>query len=322
MTPRLDTRPRVIALMGPTASGKSAYALELAQRLDGEIVSVDSALVYRGLDIGAAKPSRDEQLRAPHHLMDVRDPWHPYSAAEFAADAGVAIDTIIARGKLPILAGGTGLYFRALLEGLAQMPEADAAQRVALAAEAELRGWAALHEELAAVDPAAALRIHATDAQRIQRALEVYRLTGRAISEWQRDARQTMPCWKALKLVLAPQDRAVLHARIEQRFDAMLSAGFLDEVQALRRLPQLASHPAPLQLPAIRAVGYRQAWEMFDGEGDAALFRERAIAATRQLAKRQFTWLRSELDARWFDPMTARVQLDAAVDGFLGLRSA
>lgn len=322
MTPMLDTRPRVIALMGPTASGKSACALELAQRLGGEIVSVDSALVYRGLDIGAAKPNRDEQALVPHHLIDVRDPCQPYSAAEFAADAGIAIDAIIARGKLPILAGGTGLYFRALLEGLAHMPEADAAQRTAITAEAEIRGWAALHEELAKVDPAAAQRIHATDAQRIQRALEVYRLTGRAISEWQRDARQSTPRWKALKLVLAPPDRALLHARIEQRFDAMLSEGFLDEVHALRRLPELVSHPAPLQLPAIRAVGYRQAWEMLDGEGDAPLFRERAIAATRQLAKRQFTWLRSELDARWFDPVSARPQLDAAVEGFLGLRSA
>lgn len=318
MTPTLDFRPRVIALMGPTASGKSASALALAERFDGEIVSVDSALVYRGLDIGAAKPTCEEQARVPHHLMDVRDPWQPYSAAEFAVDAAVAIDAIIARGRLPILAGGTGLYFRALLEGLAAMPEADAAQRAAITAEAEVRGWGALHVELARVDPAAAQRIHATDAQRIQRALEVYRLSGRAISEWQRDAPQVAPRWKVLKLVLAPPDRGVLHARIESRFDAMLAEGFLDEVRDLRGLPGLASHPAPLQLPAIRAVGYRQAWQLLDGDGDANTFRERAIAATRQLAKRQFTWLRGELDARWFDPVTQRKQLDKAVAGFLG----
>ncbi|MGV8922288.1 MAG: tRNA (adenosine(37)-N6)-dimethylallyltransferase MiaA [Thermomonas sp.] len=322
MTPTLDTRPRIIALMGPTASGKSAYALDLADRLDGEIVSVDSVLVYRGLDIGAAKPARDEQARVPHHLMDVRDPWQPYSAAEFAVDAAVAIDGILARGKLPILAGGTGLYFRALLEGLAAMPEADAAQRAAIAAEAEASGWPGMHAALARVDAAAARRIHATDAQRIQRALEVYRLSGRAISEWQRDAKMKTSCWKVLKLVLAPPDRAVLHARIEQRFDAMLVEGFLDEVHALRGLPELATHAAPLELPAIRAVGYRQAWQWLDGDGDATLFRERAIAATRQLAKRQFTWLRGELAARWFDPVTQRMPLDAAVAGFIGQPSA
>ena len=318
MTLALDKRPRVIALMGPTASGKSAYALELAARLDGEIVSVDSALVYRGLDIGAAKPTRDEQARVPHHLMDVRDPWHTYSAAEFAVDAAVAIEAIIERGRLPILAGGTGLYFRALLEGLASMPQADSAMREAITAEAATRGWAALHGDLADVDPEAARRIHATDAQRIQRALEVFRLSGRPISDLQREAIIARPHWKTLKLVLAPPRREVLHARIEQRFDVMLADGFLDEVRALRSQPELATHPAPLQLPAIRAVGYRQAYEFLDGDCDAATFRERAIAATRQLAKRQFTWLRGELDARWFDPVTQRTPLDAAVAGFLG----
>ncbi len=318
MTPTLDTRPRIIALMGPTASGKSAYALDIAERLDGEIVSVDSVLVYRGMDIGAAKPTRDEQARVPHHLMDVRDPWQPYSAAEYAVDATTAIDDILARGKLPILAGGTGLYFRALLEGLAAMPEADAGERAAIAAEAEVSGWPAMHAALARVDPAAAKRIHATDAQRIQRALEVYRLSGRQISDWQRDARPKPSCWKVLKLVLAPPDRAVLHARIEQRFDAMLAGGFLDEVHALRGLAGLVTHAARLELPAIRAVGYRQAWQWLDGDGDAASFRDRAIAATRQLAKRQFTWLRGELDARWFDPTTQRTPLDTAVAGFIG----
>ncbi len=314
----LDTRPRCIALMGPTASGKSAYALELAERLGGEIVSVDSALVYRGLDIGAAKPARDEQARVPHHLIDVREPWQPYSAAEFASDARVAVDAILARGRIPILAGGTGLYFRALLDGLADMPDADPALREAITADADARGWAALHADLAVVDPAAAARIHATDAQRIQRALEVQRLTGRPISDWQRESTRVRFPARVLKLVLSPADRAVLHARIEQRFDVMLGAGFLDEMRALRALPQLRAHPAPLELPAVRAVGYRQAWEFLDGACDAATFRARAIAATRQLAKRQFTWLRREVDARWFDPLAQRAQLDDAVGGFIG----
>jgi tRNA dimethylallyltransferase len=322
MASTLDHRPRArplaVALMGPTASGKSAYALELAERLDGEIVSVDSALVYRGLDIGAAKPTRDEQARVPHHLMDLREPWQPYSAAEFATDARVAIDGIVARGRTPILAGGTGLYFRALLEGLADMPDADPALRAEITADAETRGWAALHAELDAVDPVAAARIHATDAQRIQRALEVHRLSGRPISAWQRDAKRARFPARMLKLVLSPPDRALLHARIEQRFDAMLEAGFLDEVHALRALPGVRAHPQPLDLPAIRAVGYRQAWQFLEGDCDAATFRDRAIAATRQLAKRQFTWLRGETDARWFDPVTQRTSLDAAVAGFIG----
>lgn len=314
----LDARRRAVALMGPTASGKSAYAIELAQRLDGEIVSVDSALVYRRLDIGAAKPTQAEQAQAPHHLLDLREPWQPYSAAEFAIDAKRAIDGIVARGRLPILAGGTGLYFRALLEGLSDMPEADEAMRATIAAEAGERGWAALHAELANIDPEAGARIHATDAQRIQRALEVHRLSGKPISAWQREARAERLPLKVLKLALAPPQRALLHARIEHRFDAMLADGFLDEVRALRALPQLASHPRPLDLPALRAVGYRQAWEYLEGASTPAEFRERAIAATRQLAKRQYTWLRGELDARWFDPLSQREALEAAVAGFLG----
>ena len=318
MATALDRRPHAIALMGPTASGKSAYALELAERLDGEIVSVDSALVYRGLDIGAAKPTREEQERVPHHLVDVRGPWQPYSAAEFATDARIAIDAIVARGRIPILAGGTGLYFRALLEGLADMPHADENVRAGITADADVRGWAALHADLAVVDAEAAARIHATDAQRIQRALEVHRLSGRSITSWQREARGERLPLKVLRLVLSPPDRAVLHERIEQRFDAMLAAGFLNEVRALRALPELQAHPGALDLPAVRAVGYRQAWEFLDGACDAATFRDRAIAATRQLAKRQFTWLRGELDARRFDPVTQRTQLDDAVAGFIG----
>ena len=304
--------------MGPTASGKTALALDWAARFDGEIVSVDSALVYRGLDIGSAKPDAAERARAPHHLLDVCEPWQRYSAATFAVDARRAIAGIVARGRVPILAGGTGLYFRALLEGLADMPHADERVRASITADADLRGWAALHADLALIDAEAAARIHATDTQRIQRALEVHRLSGRSITSWQREARgQRLPL-KVLRLVLSPPDRAVLHGRIEQRFDAMLAAGFLDEVRALRALPGLQAHPDPLELPAVRAVGYRQAWGFLDGDCDAATFRDRAIAATRQLAKRQFTWLRGELDARRFDPVTQRTQLDAAVAGFIG----
>jgi len=313
-----DTRPPAIALMGPTASGKTALALDWAARFGGEIVSVDSALVYRGLDIGAAKPTAAERAAAPHHLIDVRDPWQPYSAAEFAADARAAVEDILARGRLPILAGGTGLYFRALLDGLSAMPEADDAVRARLDAEAAERGWAALHAELATVDPIAAARIHATDPQRIRRALEVYRVSGRPISAWQGEAAAgpRFPC-RVLRLAIAPVDRAVLHARIERRFDAMLGAGFLDEVRALRALPALRDHPAPLDLPALRAVGYRQAWEHLAGDTDAATFRDRGIFATRQLAKRQLTWLRGRHDLRWFDPDTGRDRLDGALHAFL-----
>ncbi|MCF7221147.1 tRNA (adenosine(37)-N6)-dimethylallyltransferase MiaA [Marilutibacter chinensis] len=311
-----DPRPLAIALMGPTASGKTALALDWAARFGGEIVSVDSALVYRGLDIGAAKPSRDERAQVPHHLIDVCDPWRPYSAAEFAADAHRALDAIIARGRLPVLAGGTGLYFQALLEGLSPMPEADPVTRSAIEAEAAVHGWPAMHAELAAIDPEAAVRIHATDPQRIQRALEVWRLSGRTISDWRREPRRRLP-YRVLKLVLAPSDRAMLHARIVRRFDAMLAAGFLDEVRALRALPELRAHPAPLDLPAIRAVGYRQAWEFLDGRAGEGDFRDRAIFATRQLAKRQLTWLRGQLDARWFDPQSQRRELDDALGLFL-----
>ena len=347
------SRPRAIALMGPTASGKSVYALELAQRLGGEIVSVDSALVYKRLDIGSAKPTRGERDRVPHHMLDLREPWQPYSAAEFAVDARAAVEAIHARGRWPILAGGTGLYFRALLNGLSAMPAADTALRAQIAEEAARSGWAALHAQLAQVDPQAATRIHATDAQRVQRALEVYRLSGRAISDWQRETSAAPPWIDVLQLALAPPQRADLHARIEARFDAMLGGGFLDEVRALRALPELASHPAPLDLPALRAVGYRQAWEYLDavespsptgrgggvrvgagdGPGDvsdtpsglhAAMtqrdeeqhFRHRAIAATRQLAKRQYTWLRGMRELQWLDPVSGRDALDAVVDAF------
>ena len=313
----IDLRPPVIAVMGPTASGKTAFAIALAQRFGGEIVSVDSALVYRGLDIGAAKPDLAERAGVPHHLLDLRAPWQPYSAAEFAADARAAIDDILGRGRLPILAGGTGLYFQALLRGLSPMPAADPALREVLAVEAAARGWPAMHAELAGIDPAAAARIGPNDPQRIQRALEVYRLSGETISAWQRRPPPPRPPWRVLPLVLAPRERAVLHERIARRFDLMLAAGFLDEVRRLRALPGLQAVARPLDLPALRAVGYRQAWEHLDGAFDAAQLRDRGIFATRQLAKRQITWLRGELDARWFDPVHDADRLRDAVGAFL-----
>ena len=306
-----DMRPLAIALMGPTASGKTALAVEWAERLGTEIVSVDSALVYRGLDIGSAKPDAATLARAPHRLVDIRDPHEPYSAAQFAGDALAAMGELSAQGRVPILCGGTGLYFRALFEGLSAMPEADPAMRAALAVEAIERGWPALHAELARVDPIAAARIHASDTQRITRALEVQRLSGRPISDWQGDTDRVVFPFRVLKLILAPNDRAVLHERIALRFEQMLAAGFLDEVRRLMADPRL--HP---DLPSMRAVGYRQAWAHLSGETDATSFREQAVAATRQLAKRQFTWLRRELDGRWLDPMAQRTQLDAALTLF------
>lgn len=313
-----DSRPRAIAVMGPTASGKTAFAVALAQRYGGEIVSVDSALVYRGLNIGAAKPDAHERGGITHHLIDVREPWQPYSAADFACGARSAMDDILARGAIPILVGGTGLYFQALLRGLAPMPEANPAIRQSIAIQSQHLGWPALHLQLSRVDPRAASRIHPTDAQRIQRALEVYQLSGKTMSQWQQEAGGQAPLpVRLLKLVLAPHERATLHWRIERRFDGMLQMGFLDEVRTLRALPQLASHPAPLDLPALRAVGYRQAWEYLDGLCDADEFRQRALAASRQLAKRQLTWLRAQLEIRWFDPTMDTLRLDHAVQLFM-----
>ncbi|RXR05327.1 tRNA (adenosine(37)-N6)-dimethylallyltransferase MiaA [Pseudoxanthomonas composti] len=312
-------RPAAIALMGPTASGKTALAMEWAHRLNGEIISVDSALVYRGLDIGAAKPDAAMRAAVPHHLIDVRDPWQTFSAAEFAQAARAAAREIAARGRLPILAGGTGLYFQALLQGLAPMPPADPALRAQIAAEAAQVGWPALHAQLAQVDAEAAARIKPTDPQRIQRALEVFRLSGQPITHWQRQPGSDRLPMRVLKLAIAPPERAVLHGRIQARFDAMLAEGFLDEVRALRALPQMQAVAAPLDLPAVRAVGYRQAWEHLDGLIDAAGFRERAIQATRQLAKRQLTWLRGQPDLRWFDPAADQGRLEDALALFLGL---
>ena len=315
MAAREDDRPLAIALMGPTASGKTALALDWAQRLDPEVISVEAALVYRGLDIGAAKPDPATLARIPHRLVDVRDPHQTYSAADFASDALAAMQALAARGKVPLLAGGTMLYFHALLHGLSPMPAAEPALRAQLQSELDARGAAALHAELSHHDPVAAARIHVNDPQRLLRALEVFRLSGRPISDWQRAARAQPFPFRVLRLVLAPADRAVLHERIERRVDAMLAAGLLDEVRRLRADPRL--HP---DLPSMRAVGYRQAWRFLDDATTATGFRDEAIAATRQLAKRQLTWLRGELDARWLDPAVDAAELELALVHFVTRR--
>ncbi|WP_395686311.1 tRNA (adenosine(37)-N6)-dimethylallyltransferase MiaA [Caenimonas koreensis] len=286
---------RAIALAGPTASGKTACALAIAAQHDAEIISVDSALVYRGMDIGTAKPTAAERAIAPHHLLDIRDPLQAYSAAEFAADATRLIGEINARGKLALLAGGTMLYFKALFGGLDAMPPADTAVREELDALAALKGWPAMHAMLQEVDPVTAARLAPNDSQRVQRALEVYRISGQPLSAFHTsNASREMP-FKSMPLFsLEPVNRAWLHQRIAQRFDAMLAAGFVQEVIALRARGDLNA-----DLPSMRCVGYRQAWELLDEqERTGAAFamntlRERGIAATRQLAKRQLTWLRS-----------------------------
>ncbi len=288
--------PPVVLLMGPTASGKSAAAMMLAQRFDGEIVGVDSAQVYRGMDIGTAKPSGAERAQVPHHLIDIADPGERYSAARFVADARAAIAGIRARGKLPILAGGTMLYFKALREGLSALPPADAELRAELDAKAARIGWPAMHADLARVDPATAQRLSSMDAQRIQRALEVWTLAGVPLSQLQGRRASGASLGPVVSVALVPSDRARLHQEIAHRFDAMLAAGLLDELAQLRRRHELS--PA---LPSMRCVGYRQAWEFQDGLIDAATLRLRAVAATRQLAKRQYTWLRAT-DAVRVDP--------------------
>ena len=290
---------RYIALAGPTASGKTAAALAIAQQYPVEIISVDSALVYRGMTIGTAKPSAAELASVPHHLIDIRDPLHAYSAAEFVQDANLLIHDITARGRLPLLVGGTMLYLKALTDGLDDMPKADAALRADIALQATARGWPALHAELALVDPVTALRLKPNDSQRISRALEIYRLTGLPMAHFHqqnttnnRAARAQSTCATAL-ISLEPNDRAWLHARIAQRFDAMLAAGFIDEVKALRARGDLHA-----DLPSMRCVGYRQAWEALDGASPMAELRDKGIFATRQLAKRQITWLRSMPERR------------------------
>ncbi|MDP2096527.1 MAG: tRNA (adenosine(37)-N6)-dimethylallyltransferase MiaA, partial [Hydrogenophaga sp.] len=289
-----STQPACIALAGPTASGKSAASLAMAQRWPVEIISVDSALVYRGMDIGTAKPTPAELAQVPHHLINIRDPLQAYSAAEFVADATRLMGEIRARGRTPLLVGGTMLYFKALMHGMDDMPRADAAVRERIEARAHALGWPALHAELAQVDAPTAARLSPNDSQRIQRALEVFAVSGQPISAFQTGTSAIPnPLAGGALLSLEPNDRAWLHARIAQRFDAMLDGGFLDEVRRLRARGDL--HP---DLPSMRCVGYRQAWETLDAAGDTpnaaqlAELRERGVAATRQLAKRKITWLR------------------------------
>ena len=291
--------------MGPTASGKTGLAVSLVQHQPLEIISVDSALVYRGMDIGTAKPDAATLMRAPHHLLDIRDPTGTYSAAAFRADVLRLMEKITASGKTPLLVGGTMLYFRALLHGLDALPQADSALRAAIEEEAAQHGWPALHKTLARLDPETAARLKSTDAQRIQRALEVIRLTGKPMSGLLKQQQSALP-YRVLQLALIPGDRGVLHQRIAQRFDAMLAAGLLDELTALRRSHVL--HPG---LPAMRCVGYRQAWEYLESEIDLNSLREKGIAATRQLAKRQLTWLRSWQGAVALDCLSADLESQA-----------
>lgn len=291
--------------MGPTASGKTALAVGLVERFPLEIVSVDSALVYRDMGIGTAKPDAATLAHAPHHLLDIRDPTEAYSAAAFCDDARRLMADIAARGRVPLLVGGTMLYFRALLQGLDDLPRADAALRKELEAEAAARGWPALHAELAAVDPATAARLAPNDSQRIGRALEIFRLTGTPMSALLDRVQSELP-YRVLQLALIPSDRAVLHQRIAARFDAMLAAGLVDEVDTLRRRYALNA-----DLPSMRAVGYRQAWAYLDGDIDLKGLREQGIAATRQLAKRQLTWLRSWPDVVELDCLADDLDLRA-----------
>lgn len=290
-----ENKPLAIALMGPTAAGKTDLAIALHEHLGAEIISVDSALVYRHMDIGTAKPSAEELARAPHRLLDIRDPAHPYSAADFVKDAKAAMAEIISRGKTPLLVGGTMLYFKALLEGLSPMPAADAQLRQAIEKEASERGWPHMHALLAAVDPQTAERLHPNHSQRIGRALEVYRASGKPMSYWQSESGSgAFEEFDWVQIALAPRQRVVLHQRIEQRFELMLQLGFVDEVQALFKRGDL--HEG---LPSIRAVGYRQVWQYLQGQCSFDDMRAKGVAATRQLAKRQLTWLRSWHDLSW-----------------------
>tara|TARA_R110002049_G_scaffold40192_3_gene122685 strand:+ start:3056 stop:4039 length:984 start_codon:yes stop_codon:yes gene_type:complete len=298
--------PLLICLMGPTASGKTDLAIELAGRFDCELVSVDSALVYRGLDIGSAKPSY------PHHLVDIRDPAEIYSAAAFLADANRVVAEILQRGRTPLLVGGTMLYFKAFLEGLADMPPADPDIRSRIAARAEREGWPSIHRELAQVDPQAAARIHPNHSQRLSRALEVFHSSGVTITQWHQ--RATGPAFdhcRIVQLAICPADRAVLHRRIARRFELMMGEGFLEEVRRLRQRPELH-----VGLPAIRAVGYRQLWRHLEGQCSLDEAVQAAVVATRQLAKRQLTWLRKWPDLEWiYTDHTGKWAVSEPADG-------
>ena len=308
--------PPAILLMGPTASGKTAAAMALADRFPVELISVDSAQVFRDMDIGTAKPDRATLARYPHRLIDLISPEEAYSAARFRRDALAAMAEITAAGRVPLLVGGTMLYYRTLLQGLAELPQADPAVRAAIDAEAAAHGWPAVHAELARLDPVTAARLHTTDAQRIQRALEIFRVSGRPMSDWLAASEASEPPpYTLLAIGLLPSQRSVLHERIAQRFDAMLAEGLEDEVSTLRRKYRLS-----LGLPSMRCVGYRQVWEAQDGLIPAGEMRDRGVFATRQLAKRQITWLTNSLPSETFDclapDLVARVS--NRVGSFLG----
>lgn len=289
--------PVAICIMGPTATGKTGLAMSLCDELPCDIISVDSAMVYRELDIGSAKPDPEELARAPHRLINIVSAKDAYSAGQFREDALAEMQQISGAGRVPLLVGGTMLYFNGLQKGIADLPEADESVRAALLAEAETEGWEALHARLAAIDPEAAERIHPNDPQRLQRALEVYEITGKTLTElWAQQSRQALP-YQLLKIALMPPDRVELRKRIAQRFDAMLVAGFVEEVRSLYERGDLTA-----ELPSMRAVGYRQVWQYLAGEFDYETMREKAITATAQLAKRQMTWLRSEENCNFIDP--------------------
>jgi|TARA_R110002167_G_scaffold104536_1_gene269379 tRNA dimethylallyltransferase len=288
-------KPKVIFLMGPTASGKTALAIDMATQYNCEIISVDSALIYRDMNIGSAKPSAEELEMAPHKLIDILDPSESYSAADFRRDALLAIEDIISRGKTPLLVGGTMMYFKALLEGLSPLPSADEAIRQQILAQAQTEGWEALHQELCNIDPVAGERIHPNDPQRLSRALEVYRISGKTMTELTQTKSAALP-YDVVQFAIAPNDRKVLHELIAKRFNIMLEQGFIEEVARLKARDDLH-----LELPSIRCVGYRQCWQYLDNEFDHATMVEKATAATRQLAKRQLTWLRSWPDLQWLE---------------------
>ncbi|EST57037.1 tRNA (adenosine(37)-N6)-dimethylallyltransferase MiaA [Proteus hauseri] len=300
-------KPKAIFLMGPTASGKTALAIALRQKLPVDIISVDSALIYRGMDIGTAKPDATEQSLAPHRLIDILDPAFPYSAADFRRDALNAMEEITAAGRIPLLVGGTMLYFKALLEGLSPLPSANSDVRAEIEKKAAEQGWEAIHKELALVDPVAAQRIHPNDPQRLSRALEVYLISGKTMTELTKISGESLP-YDVYQFAIAPKDRNVLHQRIEARFKQMLTCGFEDEVKALYERGDLHE-----DLPSVRCVGYRQMWSYLSGEIDYDEMVYRGICATRQLAKRQITWLRGWDNIHWLDSEEPKQSLDTVL---------
>lgn len=295
MSNGINSASPVIAIMGPTASGKTGLALDIAAKVESEVISVDSALVYKGMDIGTAKPTQEEQAGVAHHLIDIIDPVQSYSVSQFVNDTNALIGDILARGKVPILAGGTMMYFNALINGISPLPKSDEKIRDEITQQAQRLGWSKLHDELRGVDPISGERIHPNDPQRITRALEVYRSTGKTLTHWQQQEGEKCP-YNIAQFAIAPADRAVLHERIATRFDLMLEQGFENEVVKLYERSDLHE-----DLPSVRSVGYRQMWQYLDGQLSYAEMRERGIIATRQLAKRQLTWLRGWEQVTWLD---------------------